>query len=169
MKNANMSTKLIGAATALFFGTTLGFSALAYGQGEEFQALNPASLPPANGYSHIVIAPVGRLVTISGQVAMDSDGNIVGKDNFKKQCTRVFENIRRALSAVGLTFENVTRTDMFVTDLSHLSDLRECRTHYLPADNPPAANLVKVDSLFRPELMIEISVQAVIPQRFRMQ
>lgn len=167
MKNPNAI--LTGAAGALIFAAAVAFSTLAYGQGVEFQALNPASLPPAHGYSHIVIAPVGRLVTISGQVAMDSDGNIVGKGNFKKQCTQVFENIRRALSAVGLTFENVTRTDMFVTDLSHLSDLRECRTHYLPTDNPPAANLVKVDSLFRPELMIEISVQAVIPQRFRMQ
>lgn len=146
-------------------GFMLGFLAPAHAQDKGFQTLNPAALPPAHGYSHIVVAPVGRLVTISGQVAMDANGNIVGKDDFAKQCAQVFENIDRALKAVDLTYANVTRTDMFVTDLSHLSELRTCRTHYLPAKHPPAANLAKVDSLFLPGLMLEVSVQAVIPQR----
>ncbi|HET6587723.1 MAG TPA: RidA family protein [Oleiagrimonas sp.] len=157
------STKAICASIA-FLGFMLGFLAPTYAQDHGFQTLDPASLPPAHGYSHIVIAPVGRLVTISGQVAMDSKGNIVGKGDFAKQCAQVFENIDRALKAVGLTYANVTRTDMFVTNLSHLSALRKCRTHYLPAKHPPAANLAKVDSLFLPGLMLEVSVQAVIPQ-----
>lgn len=163
MKTRRIS-KAPAAAVLAFCLAISGFSAMAHAQDSGFKALNPASLPPAHGYSHIVIAPVGRLVTISGQVAMNRDGDIVGKGDFKAQCNQVFKNIRNALHAVGLTFRNVTRTDMFVTDLNHLSALRECRTHYLPAKNPPAANLAKVDSLFRPGLMLEISVQAVIPQ-----
>lgn len=159
---ASTPTTATRAAVALLFAT-LGCSAVAHGQGTGFRALNPTTLPPAHGYSHIVIAPVGRLVTISGQVAMDSNGNVVGKGDFKTQCHQVFDNIRRALQAVDLTFANVTKTDMFVTDLNHLADLRECRTRYLSAKSPPAANLVKVDSLFRPELMLEVSVQAVAP------
>lgn len=163
MKKAGAPTAATSAVIALVVAT-FGFSVSAHGQSAGFQTLNPISLPPAHGYSHIVIAPVGQLVTVSGQVAMDSSGNVVGKGDFKAQCKQVFDNIGRALKAVNLTFANVTRTDMFVTDLSHLSDLRECRTHYLPLKNPPAANLVKVDSLFRPELMLEISIQAVIPK-----
>lgn len=158
----NVNTSKI--ATVLICTFMLGAAGLAYGKDDGFKALNPSSLPPAHGYSHILIAPVGRLVTISGQVAMDGHGNIVGKENFKAQCAQVFENIRSALHAAGLTFKNVITTDMFVTDLNHLAELRECRTHYLPEKNPPAANLVVVESLFRPELMLEVSVQAVMPR-----
>lgn len=163
MKNKPASRIRIAAATALCLAA-FGSAAMAQSQESGFKTLNPESLPPAHGYSHIVIAPVGQLVTISGQVAMNRAGDIVGENDFKAQCTQVFKNVRNALHAVGLTFRNVTRTDMFVTDLSHLSALRECRTHFLPAKNLPAANLAKVDSLFRPELMLEVSVQAVIPQ-----
>lgn len=168
MGNSSVSRLTLGAAIALF-SVLSGFSGLAHGRDAGFRALNPASLPPAHGYSHVVVAPVGRLVSVSGQVAMDSRGNVVGKGDFKAQCTQVFENIRRALQAVDLTFENVTQTDMFVTDLGHLGELRECRARYLPAKHPPAAILVKVDALFRPELMLEISVQAVMPSRSRVQ
>jgi enamine deaminase RidA (YjgF/YER057c/UK114 family) len=39
---------------------------------------NPAALPPVNGYSHVVVAPPGQRVVISGQVALDAKGNLVG-------------------------------------------------------------------------------------------
>lgn len=133
------------------------------GQSTELQAINPPSLPPAHGYSHVVIAPPGRLVSISGQVAIDSTGAVVGEGDFMAQCVQVFENIGRALRSVGLTFADVVRTDMFVTDLDHLSALRECRTRYLPAEDPPTSTLLKVDALFRPELMLEVAVEAVLP------
>lgn len=157
----NSSTKIV-VAVALCM---IAFAGSAFGQEKRYRALNPKTLPPAHGYSHVVVAPVGQLVVISGQVAMNSKGEIVGKGDFKAQCTQVFNNIRDALSSVGLTFSDVIRTDMFVTDISHLSELRDCRTNYLPEKDPPAANLFQVVSLFRPDLMIEVSVEAVIPQR----
>ncbi len=52
---------------------------------------------------------------------------------------------------------------MYVTDLSHLAVLREVRARYLPADAPPASTLVQVVALYRPELMIEIAAEAVLP------
>jgi enamine deaminase RidA (YjgF/YER057c/UK114 family) len=52
---------------------------------------------------------------------------------------------------------------MFVTDLDHLSDLRECRTRYLPTENPPTSALLKVEALLRPELLLEIAAEAVLP------
>jgi enamine deaminase RidA (YjgF/YER057c/UK114 family) len=51
---------------------------------------------------------------------------------------------------------------MFVTDLDHLSDLRECRTRYLPTEGPPTSTLLKVEALVRPELLLEIAVEAVL-------
>ena len=78
--------------------------------------LNPPELPAANGYSHVVVAPQGRRVVISGQVSLDSHGNLIGKDDFEKQCIQVHENITKALAALGLTFDDVIRTDNYITD-----------------------------------------------------
>lgn len=142
---------------------TLGILGVAHGQSTGLQTVNPPTLPPAHGYSHVVIAPPGRLVSISGQVAIDSLGNVVGVGDFKAQCVQVHENLSQALRSVGLTFEDVVRTDMYVTDLSYLSALRECRARYLPVEDPPTSTLLKVDALFRPELMLEIAVEAVLP------
>jgi enamine deaminase RidA (YjgF/YER057c/UK114 family) len=129
--------------------------------------VNPQALPAAHGYSHVVVAPAGRLVAISGQVALDRNGKVVGAGDFEAQCTQVFENLKAALQSVELTFADVIRTDMYVTDLKreHLSTLREVRARYLPEDAPPASTLLQVEALFRPELMIEVSVVAVIPDR----
>lgn len=130
---------------------------------EALRAINPPALPPAHGYSHVVIAPPGRMVSISGQVAMDRAGKVVGAGDFRAQCVQVFENLRTALRSAGLDFRDVVRTDMYVTDLDHLDVLREVRAHYLPADAPATSTLVKVDALFRPGLMIEVAAEAVLP------
>jgi enamine deaminase RidA (YjgF/YER057c/UK114 family) len=126
---------------------------------------NPTSLPPANGYSHVVVAPAGRLVVISGQVALDAKGQLVGGDDFEKQCVQVHENIRAALASLGLTFDDVIRTDNFITDRKNLPALREVRSRYLPAKQPPASTLLVVDGFFRPDLLVEISVEAILPPK----
>lgn len=130
---------------------------------QALQAINPPALPPAHGYSHVIVAPPGRMVSISGQVAMDRNGKIVGEGDFRAQCVQVFENLRMALKGAGLDFRDVVRTDMYVTDLDQLEVLREVRAHYLPADAPATSTLVKVDALFRPELKIEVAAEAVLP------
>jgi 2-iminobutanoate/2-iminopropanoate deaminase len=124
---------------------------------------NPPGLPPANGYSHVVLAPAGRLVVISGQVALDAKGNLVGPHDFERQCVQVHENIKSALASVGLTFNDVIRTDNYITDRKYLATLRKVRSHYIPADHPPASTLLVVDGLFRPGLLVEVSVEAVAP------
>jgi enamine deaminase RidA (YjgF/YER057c/UK114 family) len=133
--------------------------------GQDGSALSPPDLPPTNGYSHVVVAPKGRLVVISGQVALDGDGNLVGKDDFEKQCVQVHENVAKALASVGLTFKDVIRTDSYITDRKHLPSLRKCRASYIPKDSPPTSTLLVVDGMFRPELMVEVSVEAILPDK----
>jgi len=142
---------------------TLGVPGALHGQVTKRQVINPPSLPPPRGYSHVVIEPAGRRVSISGQVAVDSLGAVVGAGDFRAQCVQVFENLRRALKSAGATFADVVSTNMYVTDLSQLAVLREVRARYLPAGAPPASTLVQVVALYRPELMIEVAVEAVLP------
>lgn len=128
------------------------------------RTVNPPSLSPPRGYSHVVVAPAGRRAYVSGQVAVDSLGNVVGAGDFRAQCVQVFENLARALASIGATFADVVVTDMYVTDLSQLAALREVRARYLPADSPPASTLVQVVSLYRPELMVEVSAVVALPE-----
>jgi enamine deaminase RidA (YjgF/YER057c/UK114 family) len=132
---------------------------------QERLALSPSDLPPTNGYSHVVVAPKGRLVVIAGQVAMDSNGNVVGEGDFEKQCIQVHENIAKALASVGLTFKDVIRTDNYITDRKYLPLLRKVRANYIPKDHPPTSTLLVVDGLFRPELMVEVTVEAILPDK----
>jgi enamine deaminase RidA (YjgF/YER057c/UK114 family) len=151
--------------TAVCWRVALAVAALlapdtAGAQAEARRTLSPPSLPPTRGYSHIVIAPAGRRSVISGQVSLDSLGAVVGEGDFRAQCIQVFENLGRALRSVGAGFEDVVRTDMYVT---RLDILREVRARYLPAQHPPASTLVRVVALYRPELMIEVAAEAVLP------
>ena len=126
---------------------------------------NPPELPPAHGYSHVVVAPAGRLVVISGQVALNVKGELVGADDFEAQCVQVHENIRVALASLGLTFKDVIRTDNYITDRKYLPLLRKVRSNYLPAGRAPASTLLVVNGLFRPDLLVEVSVEAVLPEK----
>ncbi len=66
--------------------------------------LNPLTMPKSRGYTQIVDVTSGRTIYISGQVALDGGGNMVGAGDFRAQAQQVFENIKAALEAVGGTF-----------------------------------------------------------------
>jgi len=124
--------------------------------------LNPETLSAPTGYTHVVEVRGGRTVYISGQVAFDKAGKVVGAGDFAAQTTQVFENLKLALASVGATFDNVVKSNMYVTDMSHIQTLREIRLKYY-GRNAPASTLVQIGRLARPEFMIEIEVIAVLP------
>jgi enamine deaminase RidA (YjgF/YER057c/UK114 family) len=124
--------------------------------------LNPETLSAPTGYTHVVEVRGGRTVYISGQVSFDKAGNVVGVGNFAAQTTQVFENLKLALNSVGATFDNVVKTNMYVTDMSNIQALREIRLKYY-GKNAPASTLVQIGKLARPEFMVEIEVIAVLP------
>jgi reactive intermediate/imine deaminase len=128
-------------------------------------AMNPDSLmSPAGNYSHAVRIDLGEgvLLFVSGQVAFDPDGTLVGKGDMARQTEQVFENLKAVLAANGATFEHVVKISTFMTDISELGPVREVRRRYLP-DPPPASTTVEVSGLFRPEALIEVDVVAAIP------
>lgn len=131
---------------------------------QSVRRISPSSLPLPSGYAHVVSSGPGRVVHVSGQVALDSAGAVVGAGDFRAQCEQVFRNLQRALAAAGATFRDVTRIGIYVTDMRELAALREVRSRYLPADAPPASTLVQVSALFRPELLVEIEATAVVPE-----
>ena len=140
-------------------------AASAQTQGSRY--INPPSLTKPNGYTHVVVAPDNRTVYVAGQVALDSTGQLVGAGDFKAQAERVYENLRRALTSVGGSLDDVVKTTTFITDIKNLPALREVRARISRSGRPPANTLVVVSSLARPELMIEVEAVAVLSQSVR--
>ncbi len=123
--------------------------------------------PSTRGYSQAAVSPDGRTLYISGQVAVDSTGQIVGVGDFRAQATQVYENLERILTSVGATFSDVLKMTTYLTDIRDFPVLREVRTDYLNLDGPPASTVVAVAALGGPRLMLEIEAIAVLPRPYR--
>ncbi|RZT07892.1 enamine deaminase RidA (YjgF/YER057c/UK114 family) [Kribbella sp. VKM Ac-2569] len=115
---------------------------------------------PGNGYSHVVTGS-GQWVAISGQVALDVNGEFVGRDDPTVQTEQVFANLERCLASVGATFSNIVKLTYFVTDITHLPEIRVVRDKYITGLKP-ASSAVQVASLFSPLALIEIEAFAII-------
>jgi 2-iminobutanoate/2-iminopropanoate deaminase len=128
------------------------------------QAINPPELgkPLKPYYSNCVRVESGPLLFISGQVALDGEGTLVGGSDLKAQARQVFENIRTCLLANGATMSDVLKVTVYVTDMRAFHELTELRTQYWPV-NGPASTLIEVSKLALPELLIEVEAIAAVP------
>jgi enamine deaminase RidA (YjgF/YER057c/UK114 family) len=127
--------------------------------------VNPPALATPKGYSHAAVIDLGtaKMVIMSGQVALDKQGNLVGKDDLEKQTEQVFRNIKSIVEANGGNMNNVIKLGYFITDVSKISIVRTVRDQFINTQQPPASTLVQVNKLFRDDVMIEIEATAVIP------
>jgi enamine deaminase RidA (YjgF/YER057c/UK114 family) len=124
--------------------------------------LTPDSLAPGRGYSHGVTVSGGHTTWTAGQVAFDTDGNIVGVGDIVAQTRRVFENLSAVLTEAGAAWSDVVKLNYFVTDVSRLQEIREVRNEFLDPDRLPASTLVQVSALAVPELLIEVEAVVVV-------
>jgi enamine deaminase RidA (YjgF/YER057c/UK114 family) len=127
------------------------------------QFLNPNALSQPAGYSHVVVTQPGKLVYISGQVALNATGEVVGKANLRVQTTQVMQNLKTALAAAGATPSDIIKVNYYVVNLKPdlLPIIREVRSKYFSAEHPPASTLAGVTALAREEFLIEIEAVAV--------
>jgi 2-iminobutanoate/2-iminopropanoate deaminase len=139
--------------------------AFAQARGPQVKRTNPPTLSRPTGYTHIVeVTGPNKTVYISGQIALDKDGAVVGAGDMKAQAGQVFRNLEAALTAAGATFADVVKMNTYITDMDKAPGVREVRARYF-RDTTPASTLVQVVHLARPELMLEIEVIAVVPVR----
>ncbi|HEX6231176.1 MAG TPA: RidA family protein [Actinomycetota bacterium] len=128
--------------------------------------LNPETVaPPMGSYTHAVRTETADAVWIhvSGQLALDLEGNLVGPGDMTAQTERVFENLQEILEANGATFGDVVKLQTFTTSFDDLAAMREVRARYLTSE-PPASTTVQVVALVLPEATIEVDAIAAIPR-----
>jgi enamine deaminase RidA (YjgF/YER057c/UK114 family) len=111
------------------------------------------------GYSRAV--RVGNQVAVAGTTAVDEHGALIGAGSPYEQARFIFEKIARALTQAGASLENVVRVRTFVTDIARWEDVARAQGEVF-AEIRPAATLVEVSALIKPELLVEIEVDAIV-------
>jgi enamine deaminase RidA (YjgF/YER057c/UK114 family) len=124
---------------------------------------NPDTLPPAQGFSHAVIAQAGRTVYLAGQTAQQTDGAIVGS-TIAEQFEIAAGNVVKALEAAGAHPQDLVSMQIFVTDVTEYQRLSKevgqaYRRHF--GRHYPAMALLEVSRLFDPKAKVELMAIAV--------
>ena len=101
------------------------------------------------------------VIYVSGMVATDKKGKIVGMGDMKAQTRQALKNVKAALARFGATMDDVVKVTVYVTDLSRFNDIHEVRREFFQKGAYPASTLVKVAGLVREDYMIEIEAVAI--------
>jgi len=129
----------------------------------------PKSVVPVTGlakpggvWSTVTIAAPGRLVFVSGLLAKDATGEIVGPGDISAQTEQVCQNLKQAMSCAGGSLDDIVRVDVYCKDISQFKEIHAVRARYFPKD-PPASTMVQVTEFTDRRALIEINAIAVLP------
>jgi 2-iminobutanoate/2-iminopropanoate deaminase len=114
---------------------------------------------PLSHYTDAVRAD--DLLFVSGLVAVDGEGRLVGGDDVVAQATQVFESMRQVLATAGCSFQDVVKVTIFLTDVDDRASINPVRQEVF-GDARPASTLVEVSRLAVPGARIEVEAVAVV-------
>ncbi|MDP5081724.1 MAG: RidA family protein [Winogradskyella sp.] len=122
--------------------------------------INTSKAPaPIGPYNQAVL--VGNTLYTSGQIALHPDTMELVLDDIKTETKQVMENMKAVLKAADMTFENVIKTSIFISDMNNFAQINEVYGHYFDEATAPARETVEVANL--PKFVnVEISMIAVM-------
>lgn len=113
---------------------------------------------PIGPYNQAVMS--GNMLFISGQIAINPETGELETSDLKRETTLVMENLKAILTEAGLSFENVIKTSIFISDMNNFAQINEVYGKYFDAETAPARETVEVANL--PKFVnVEISAIAV--------
>jgi reactive intermediate/imine deaminase len=116
---------------------------------------------PVGPYSHAVIA--GSDVHVSGQVAIDESGELVGRGDCATQARQAYRNLAAVLAAAGCDWDDVVKMTVYLTDMENLAAALAVRKELMEPGSYPASSVVEVPRLADPEWLVEIEAIARVP------
>lgn len=125
--------------------------------------LNPKDFTHIMGaYSHGISVDLGNsiMIFVTGQIAMDKDGNAVAPDNIVRQTEFVFENIKKILLEAESSLDDVVKAVIYVRDISNFKEISALRNKYF-ANSKPVSTLVEINKTVKEGCDIEIEVIAI--------
>ena len=118
----------------------------------------PKAPAPIGPYNQAVLS--GNTLYTSGQIALRADSGELVMDTIQAETKQVMENLKAVLEAAKMTFENVIKTSIFISDMHNFTQINEVYALYFNADSAPARETVEVANL--PKFVnVEISMIAV--------
>jgi len=123
--------------------------------------INPPSLKQQSFYNHAVVKS-GTPVFVTGQVAWDKDGAIVGKGDIDAQIAQIWRNIDAVLSELGTGREDIVKLVTYATSRDLLPAIHAGRDAYFAEARRPASTFIVVAGLADPDLLVEIDVTVVV-------
>jgi enamine deaminase RidA (YjgF/YER057c/UK114 family) len=125
---------------------------------------NPATLSPPRNDAHGTVVTRGRQVHVSGQVAMNAAGEIVGKGDLGAQTEQVYANLGHALGAAGATLADVFKIVTYVVNITpdKVAAIRAARARFVGNGPFPSSTMVGVTGLVHPDLLIEVEAIAAL-------
>lgn len=105
---------------------------------------------------------VGELLFVSGQVAQDNNGSIVGAGDCEAQTRQVMSRIQTIAAAAGASMQDVVKITTFLTDIANYPAFSKVRSETFPS-SPPASSTVIVAGLVRPEYLVEVEAVVRVP------
>ncbi|MFK7781460.1 Rid family detoxifying hydrolase [Psychroserpens sp.] len=113
---------------------------------------------PIGPYNQAVLS--GNTLYTSGQIALDAETGALIMDTIQAETKQVMENLKAVLNAAEMTFENVIKTSIFISDMHNFSQINDVYSQYFEASSAPARETVEVANL--PKFVnVEISMIAV--------
>jgi len=113
------------------------------------------------GYSRAV--RVGNVIEVTGTVAVDNGGHVVGKGNAYEQAVFALKKIETILSQAGASMKDVVRTRMFVTDISRWEEFGKAHREFIGSIKP-CTSMIEVSRLISPDYLVEIEATAIVEE-----
>ena len=104
---------------------------------------------------------IGNFLYISGQIALDPDGNLIGAGDMKAQSQKVFDNIEAIVKSAGGSVKNLIKITTYLTDMDRYPEFNEIRMKIFK-DYRPASTTVGVTALAFKGLLVEVEAVAYI-------
>ena len=116
----------------------------------------------SNVYHHYIrVDNPKSLIFLSGQLARDAEGNLVGAGDMAEQTRQCIRNMRTVLEAAGGTLDDIVSIVVYTTDIRQFKAIVAARTEFFVA-KLPTSTIVEVNHLADPGLLIEFQAIAAI-------
>lgn len=125
-------------------------------------AINPTAVRQVSGYSHALVKS-GTPVFVTGQVAWDLDGSVVGKGDIAVQVEKTWSNIHAVLADLGAAITDVVKLTTYATDARFMQAIGEAKARQFEPGQFPASTFLVVAGLADPDLLVEIEVVVMLP------
>lgn len=124
---------------------------------------SPRLSRPIGVFSHGVSVANARFIFVSGMLARNNSGGIVGRGDIRAQTRQCLENIRAVLEIEGADLGDIVKVTVFVKHMADFAAIHEVRREYFSGDQLPASTMVEISRFTDEDALIEIEAVAAVP------